>query len=190
MKYAFAVVILAVVVAAMLMLGPEDSSRGDTGASRPAATSELIIVATPEPTVVAHPEPTIVGLPTLHVPEVSVADAVVTSEEAVATARSFAATMREYDPVLIDAILTTQADVRDRLRPAGATRTEGPSPRSSGISDGAGVWLVRMRGEFGAPSYPGPELPPPVKGWMIVVVNASNGQWLGYGHEPESERVR
>ena len=182
MKYALAVVILAVVVAAMLMLGPEDSSRGDTGASRPAATSV--------PTVVAHPEPTIVVLPTLHVPEVSVADAVVTREEAVAAAHGFAADMKEYNPVLIDAVLTTQADVRDRLRPAGATRSDGPSPRSSGVSDEAAMWLVRMRGEFQTPSYPGPELPPPVKGWMFVALNAATGQTLGYGHDPEGEPLR
>lgn len=173
MKYALAAMTLSVAVAAMLMLGSEDTSRGDTGASR---------------TLVA-PEPTIVTMPTIDVPEVSVAETAVTRAEAVASARGYAAMMHEDSPTLIDAVLTTQTDVRDRLRPAGATRSEGPSPRSSGISDGAAVWLIRMQGKFQDPSYPGPELPPPQKGRMFVVLNAATGQTLGYGHQPEWQPV-
>lgn len=91
MKYALPGVTLSVVVAAVLMLGSEVSSRGDTGASR---------------TLVA-PEPTIVMLPTIHVPEVSVAATAVTRAEAVASARGYAAMMHEDNPTLIDAVLTT-----------------------------------------------------------------------------------
>jgi len=124
MKYALAVVILAVVVAAMLMLGPDDSGRDRAGPSRP--------VDLPGPTVGVLPEPTIMVLPTLQVPEVTILNASLSQEDAVASARDVAARMHEYNPIPIDAVLTTQADARDRLRPSSATWTEGQYPPYSG----------------------------------------------------------
>lgn len=145
--------------------------------------------AIPEPTVIV-PQPTIVRLPTLHVPEVSVSDAVITRARAIETGRSYAMALGEANPTLIDAVLTTQKDVRRRLQPPDGTPSDGPYPRGSGISDDAAVWLVRMEGSFRPDRGLAGELPPAKPGWMFVVLNAATGQSIGYGYEREDSPRR
>ncbi len=160
---------------------------GDSEQQEITAGSQASII--PERTVIV-PQPTIVRLPTLHVPEVSVNDAVITRERAIEAGRSYAAALGEANPTLIDAVLTTQEDVRRRLQAADGTPSDGPYPRGSGISDNAAVWLVRMEGSFRPRSYPGGELPPPKPGWMFAVLNAATGQSIGYGYYPEGSPLR
>ncbi len=119
--------------------------------------------------------------------------AVVTRAQAVQLARLYASLMHEDNPVLIDAQLTTQAEVR-RIMAGPDGTTEGPDPRSTGMSDQAAEWLVRiMRGSFRPPHRepgPGPEPTARIKGWMWVIINAANGQHVGYGYVPEGYPLR
>lgn len=101
--------------------------------------------------------------------------------------------MGEDKPVLIDALLTMQSDARYRMRDPDGTPADGPVPRSTSMSDNAAVWLVRIRGSL-VPDRAGPGdediTPAPLRGWMFVVINAADGQVLGYGYYPESFPVR
>ncbi len=138
------------------------------------------------------PLPTVISLPTVHVTWVPTNEVVTTRSQAIETATSTAALMYEKHPVLIDALLTTQAGARDKLRgPDG--REDGPSASATGLPDNAAVWLVRMRGSFLPPEWPStdPRLTPtPTKGWMFVVINGADGQIVGYGYVPEGYSLR
>lgn len=186
-----------VICTALLILAVSGVTACGQRAKVPAVGGDVpqeITVASPvslvaEPTVII-PQPTIVRLPTLHVPEVSVTDAVIGRERAIEIGRIHAVDLGEANPTLIDAVLTTQEDVRRRLQPPDGTPSDGPYPRGSGISDDAAVWLVRMEGSFRPRSYPGGELPPRESGWMFAVLNAATGETVGYGYEPEGSSIR
>lgn len=139
------------------------------------------------------PLPTIPVIPTVSVPHVSVYNPVTTRDQAIGLAKRLSMRLSEDNPVLIDAVLTTQKDARDRLRDPDGTPSDGPDPRSTGIPPDAAVWLVRMRGSFVADAVgPGDEgkVFPPTPGWMFVVINAANGQVLGYGIMPQEFPIR
>ncbi len=138
------------------------------------------------------PNPTILTIPTVHAPEVPVSGAVVTKDQAISLARADARNMGEANPMLIDAILTTQGDARERLRGPDGTAADGPEPRASGISDNGAVWLVRMSGSFRPDDYPGGwgPTPTPKPGIMVVIVNAADGHEIAHGILPEGFPLR
>ena len=176
MRYVLAGITAAVVAVAVLVAaysGGAGRTAAEPGAGAPPLPTSGISV----PTGVADlPSPT--AIPTIRVP--------LTREQVIEKGRMWASAMGEDNPVLIDVVLTTLADANSRLRQSPTTSPADGAPEGlQGLPREGRVWLVRMSGSFVPSSHPGLREFAPERGWMFAVVNASTGQTIHYGYQPD-----